>query len=137
MNKKRLKIELIIIGAIILGVILWRFLPWFFVQPIPVSDDPYAKYRALYSDVMDYDFENNGPSSELENRISRALSGNSDPIQLYYNLKAKIEYYYHIGDYETALEAAKEAKGYAQISAEREYTERMIKDLEEKTSETP
>lgn len=128
MNKKRLKIELIIIGAIILGILLWRFLPWFFVQPVPTSDDPYIEYKTLYNDVENYDFDD-GPSSELESRINRALAGDSNPIQLYYNLKAKTEYYYHIGDYDTALETVSEAKNYAHTPSEQEYVDKMIEAL--------
>lgn len=130
MNKKRLRTELIIIGAIILGIVLWRFLPWFFAQPLPTSGQPYAEYELLYNEVVEYDF-NKGPSSYLENKIDRILSGNNSPIQLYYNLKAKTEYYYRLGDYEKALEAAKEASNYAHIPSESEYIEDMIKKLEE------
>lgn len=128
LNKKRLKIEIIVIAVIIFGVILWRFLPWFFVQPVSVPDDPYASYRKLYEDVVAYDFSA-GPSEELEGRITRALSGNSSPIQLYYNLKAKIEYNYQLGNYEEALETLKEAKDYAPITAEREYVENLEESI--------
>ena len=127
-NKKRLKIELTILGIMVFGVILWRFLPWFFVQPVPVTSDLYGEYKILYNSVMDYDFSK-GPSIELEKRLDRAINGNGTSLQLYYNLKARIEYNYHLERYEAVLEDIEQAKNYAPIEYEVKYLENLEKSI--------
>ena len=126
-NKKRLGIEIAIIGTIVLGVILWAFLPWFFVQPVPATD-PYEQYKILYNKVIGYDFSK-GPSSDLERRLNHALESYEDSFRRYYNLKARIEYNYRLGNNSKAIEDLKEAMNYAPTEDESTYVYDLYQKL--------
>ena len=124
--------EFIIIGTVVFGIILWRFLPWFFVQLLPESD-PYAEYKVLYNRVIDYDFKK-GASDDLEKRLDRAVENYTDSFALYYNLKARIEYYYHLGgNNEKVIEDLERARDYAPTDDEGIY----IYDLYDELTKTP
>ena len=129
LNHRRLAIEIVAIAVIVFGVILWRFIPWLSDQPLPISDNPDSEYKNLYSIVESYDFSK-GPDEQLEKRMDRAIEGNSNSIQLYYNLKARLEYNYRLGNYDLAREDLEEAKSYIPNEKEYEY----IVDIDEKLS---
>lgn len=133
LNEKHLVVEISIIGAIILGIVLWRFLPWFFVQPLPEPSDPYIEYKSLYNRVMDYDFEK-GASADLEKRLDHAVDNYLDSFALYYNLKARIEYYHRLGGNDAkVIEDLERARDYAPTQDEEVY----IMDLYQEITKTP
>ena len=103
-NKKKLFTELAVLLSIVLVIFLIRFIPWLVEQPVPWYD-PVAKYQKLVNDVNDYDYSK-GRDSKLETRLDQATrSINSNPMQYYYNQKAKAIYYYNVTLYEASLSA--------------------------------
>lgn len=90
------------IFSVALVIFLARFLPWLVRQPIPGYNSK-DKYTTLVKEVEGYDY-GKGRDSKLESRLDNATASiNSDPVQYYYNLKAKAIYYYKVKIYQASL----------------------------------
>lgn len=127
-NSRRLKIELLLVGLVVFGIILWRFLPWLFVQPISTSSDHDQIYKNLYNTVLAYDFSK-GRDEDLEKRMERAIEGNSTSSQLYYNLKARIEYNHRLQRYDEVREDIDRVEDYIPDEEERTYIQNTLLSL--------
>ena len=111
-------IALSIILVVFLGII---FIPKLMSAPLPegTTEDPYASYRALYTEVKQYSFAHGG-DQKLERKIKTALERGTNNIAGYhFYLMAAAEYYYGVHDYERAAKFATEAENYA--PTDREY----------------
>lgn len=127
-NSRRLKIELLLVGLVVFGIILWRFLSWLFVQPISTSSDHDQIYKNLYNTVLAYDFSK-GRDEDLEKRMERAIEGNSTSSQLYYNLKARIEYNHRLQRYGEVREDIDRVEDYIPDEEERTYIQNILLSL--------
>ncbi len=117
---------IIALGILALAVFGIVFLPKLWNMPLPekATKDPYATYRALYTEVKEYGFAH-GPDPELEQKIKKALSmGSGDPGGYYFYLMAAAEYYYGAGDYERALAFATDAE--LDAPTDKEYEEVLL-----------
>lgn len=84
------------------------------------TEDPYAAYRAIYTEVKNYNFAHGGDKT-LEQKVIKALDRGTDNISGYYfHLMAAAEYYYGVRDYNRALSFAEEAENYAPTDSEYE-----------------
>lgn len=135
-NKKHLAIELTVVFGIILAAFLWRFLPWFFSQPLP-STDQYAEYKKLYNEVIAYDFSK-GRNADLETRIARAIE-NSESASFtnqYFKFKAQIEYSRRAKDYSTMFTTLNKALAYAPDLNELNYLYKTGAEVSEELGKT-
>ncbi len=126
-DRRRLRKELIIVGSLLLIVVSVSFFPWLFSQPFP-NRDLYSGYKHLYNQVVNYDYSK-GPSDDLEARINRALESNSTSTQIYFNLKARIEYNYRLGNYDLVESDLDQARAYAPTYSEYEYVEKLSDEI--------
>ncbi|MBR1795825.1 hypothetical protein IJ765_01000 [Candidatus Saccharibacteria bacterium] len=111
-------IALGIVLVVTLGII---FIPKLWNTPLPegTAEDPYASYRALYTEVKEYNFAHGG-DQKLARKINAALESNTNNIAGYHFYQmAAAEYYYGVQDYERAAKFATEAENYA--PTDREY----------------
>lgn len=122
-NKPRLIKEIIVVAAIILACLS----PWILSQPVHVSD-PYKDYKHLYHIVEKYNYDK-GPDEGLEDRIDRALNSNSSSSQRYFNLKAKLEYYYRLNEYDMIKSDLKEAYDVAPTNEELDYLDNLASKI--------
>jgi hypothetical protein len=126
-DKKRLVRELVVICSVALVVFLAGFLPWLAQQPIP-GYDPYDKYQKLVEAVEQYDYAQ-GSSKELEARIGTATASiGSDPVQYFFNMKAKAIYNHGLGFYDLSLEALDEASRFVPNVEERAAIDSLYED---------
>lgn len=126
-NRRRLRKELIIVGSLLLIVMSISFFPWFLSQPFP-NGDLYSGYKHLYNQVINYDYSK-GPNDDLEARINHALESNSTSTQIYFNLKARIEYNYRLGNYAAIEPDLNQARAYVPTYSEYEYIEKLSDEI--------
>lgn len=135
MNRKKLTIELAAVAAAAVAGFVIFALPRIIEANQPA--DPEDVYKILYNEVMNYDYTH-GRNAGLEKRIENGTKENSTELissgstgmenkQLYYNLKAKAEYYIRLGQYRTTMETLKKMQGLAPDGPEMAYIyQRMI-----------
>lgn len=99
-NYKRLAVEIAILVIIITGIMLAYYLPW---ESANIAPDKYREYKTLYHEVENYNF-NKGPNQSLSDKLQKALNDqNSSSTQVYFDLRARANYYIGLGYHNTAI----------------------------------
>ena len=100
-RKKRLIIEVLVILLVVSAIMLAIFLPWLFAQS--PKQDEYSRYKELYHAV-----ERHGTNPASDPSLEEKLANSLDPdhlegTQVYFNLRARANYYANRGFYQTAI----------------------------------
>jgi hypothetical protein len=111
-NKKRLTIELSIVGFILAIV----FVPKLWGVIFPPPSDPYWRFQTLLNKVQNFDFEN-GDRTKLWEEIERKTASiDSRVVTYHFNMMAKALYLYNISDHYASISTLDIALDFAPAS---------------------